>query len=166
MLPFISQHFGFSFSVQKCKIYKTIILHVVLCGYKTLSLTLREQNRLKVFLNNVLKGLSGHKRDETGGGWGKPNEESQNLYSLQNIIRVIKPRMTMYHAWNGEGCIQHFGSKPWRIENSRETLIYKLTSWSSVLLESYQLCRYSMISQQLFKSKGSVQCSQTPSTSL
>jgi hypothetical protein len=54
----------------KIRIYKTIILPVVLYGCETLSLTLREEYRLKVFQNRVLKIL-GPKRGEVTGGWRK-----------------------------------------------------------------------------------------------
>ena len=50
----------------KIKIYKTIILPVVLYGCETLSLTLREESRLRVFENRILKQIFGPKRDENG----------------------------------------------------------------------------------------------------
>jgi hypothetical protein len=52
----------------KVKIYKTIILPVVLYGCETWSLTLREEHRLRVFENRVLRGIFGPKRDEVMGG--------------------------------------------------------------------------------------------------
>jgi hypothetical protein len=53
----------------KVKIYRTIILPVVLYGCETWSLTLREEHRVKVFENGVLRGIFGSKRDEvTGNG--------------------------------------------------------------------------------------------------
>jgi hypothetical protein len=58
-----------------------------------LSLTLREEHRLRVFENRVLRRIFGPKRDEVTGGWGKLcSEESHNLYSSQSIIRMIKSR--------------------------------------------------------------------------
>jgi hypothetical protein len=75
------------------RIYKTIILPVVLYGYKTWSLTLREEHRLRVFENKVLKRIFGPKRDEVTGGWRKlHNEELCDLYSSSSIIRIIKSR--------------------------------------------------------------------------
>jgi hypothetical protein len=75
------------------KIYKTIILPVVLYGCETLSLTLREKHRLRVFENKVLRRIFGPKRDEVTGGWRKPhNEELHSLYSSLSIVRVIKAR--------------------------------------------------------------------------
>jgi hypothetical protein len=49
----------------KIKIYKTIILHVVLYGCETLSLTLREEHRLRVFENRVLRRIFGPKREKS-----------------------------------------------------------------------------------------------------
>jgi hypothetical protein len=77
----------------KIKIYKTIILPVVLYGCETLSLTLREEHRLRVFENRVLRRIFGPKRDEVTGGWIKlHNEELHGLYSSPSIVRVIKAR--------------------------------------------------------------------------
>jgi hypothetical protein len=65
----------------KIRIYKTIIFPVVLYGYETWSLTLREEHRLRVFENSVLMRIFGPKRDEVIGGWTKlHNEELHNLY--------------------------------------------------------------------------------------
>jgi len=55
----------------KIKIYRTIILPVVLYGCKTWSLTLREERRLRVFENRVLRRVFGPKRDEATGEWRK-----------------------------------------------------------------------------------------------
>jgi hypothetical protein len=61
-------------------IYKTIILPVVLYGCETCSLTLREEHRLRVFENGVLRRKFGPKRDEVTGRWIKlHNEELQKL---------------------------------------------------------------------------------------
>jgi hypothetical protein len=77
----------------KIKIYKTIILPVVLYGYETWYLTLREEHRLRVFENRVLRRIFGPKRDEVTGGWRKlHNDELHGLYSLPSIVRVIKAR--------------------------------------------------------------------------
>jgi hypothetical protein len=60
----------------------------------SLSLTLREEHRLRVFENRVLRRISGPKRDEVTGGWRKlHNEELHGLYSSPSIIRGIKARM-------------------------------------------------------------------------
>jgi hypothetical protein len=77
----------------KIKIYKTIILPVVLYGCETLSLTSREEHRLRVFENRVLRRIFGPKRDEVTGGWRKlRNEELHGLYSSPSIVRVIKAK--------------------------------------------------------------------------
>jgi len=73
------------------KIYRTVILPVVLCGCETWSLTLREERRLRVFENRVLRGIFGAKRDEVTGEWRKlHNVELNDLYCSPNIVRVIK----------------------------------------------------------------------------
>jgi hypothetical protein len=62
------------------EIYKTITLPVVLYGYKTWSLTLREEHRLRVFENMVVRRIFGLKREEVAGGWRRlHNEELHNL---------------------------------------------------------------------------------------
>jgi hypothetical protein len=64
----------------KIRIYKSIILLVVLYGCETWSLTSRQEHRLRVFENKVLRRISGPKRDEVTGGWRKlHNEEFHNL---------------------------------------------------------------------------------------
>jgi hypothetical protein len=66
---------------------------VVLYGCETSSLTLREEHRLRVFENRVLRRIFGPKRDEVTRDWRKlHNEELHNLYSSPNIIRNIKSR--------------------------------------------------------------------------
>jgi len=77
----------------KIKIYKTIILPVILYGCETSSLTLREELRLRLFENRVLRRVFGPKRVEVTGEWRKlHNEELIDLYSLPNIVRVVKSR--------------------------------------------------------------------------
>jgi hypothetical protein len=74
------------------RVYKTIILPVVLYGCDTWSLTLREKHRLRVFENRVLRRIFGPKRDEVTGEWRKlHDEELRDLYSSPSIIRMIKP---------------------------------------------------------------------------
>ncbi|KAJ4434068.1 hypothetical protein ANN_16387 [Periplaneta americana] len=77
----------------KVKIYKTVILLVLLCGCETWTLTLREEHRLRVFENKVLRKIFGAKRDEVTGEWRKlHNTELHALYSSPDIIRNIKSR--------------------------------------------------------------------------
>jgi hypothetical protein len=66
---------------------------VVLYGYETWSLTLREEHRLTVFENKVLRRIFRPKRDEVTGEWGKlHNKELRDLCSSPSIIRIIKSR--------------------------------------------------------------------------
>ena len=61
---------------------------VVLYGCETWSLALREERRLRVFENRVLRKVFGPKRDEVTGEWRKlHNEDLNDLYSLPNIVR-------------------------------------------------------------------------------
>ena len=77
----------------KIKIYRTIILPIVLYGCETWSLALWEEHRLRVFENRVLWRVFGPKRDKVSGEWRKlHNEELSDLYSLPNIVRVVKLR--------------------------------------------------------------------------
>jgi hypothetical protein len=73
----------------KIKIYRTVILPVVLYRCETWSITLREEHRLRVFENRVLRRIFGPKRDEVTGGWRRLH----GLYSSPSAVRVIKARM-------------------------------------------------------------------------
>ena len=71
----------------KIKIYRAVILPVVLFGCETWSLILREERRLGVFENRVLRRIFGPKRDEVTEEWRKlHNEELNDLYSSPNIV--------------------------------------------------------------------------------
>jgi hypothetical protein len=75
----------------KIKIHRNIILPFAWHGCETWSLILREEPRLRVFENTVMRGIYGPKRDEVTGEWRKLyNEELHDLYSSPNIVRVIK----------------------------------------------------------------------------
>ena len=77
----------------KIQIYRTIILPVVLYGCETWSLILREERRLRVFVNRVLRRIFEPTRDEGTGEWRKlHNEELNDMYYSPNIFRVIKLR--------------------------------------------------------------------------
>jgi hypothetical protein len=75
----------------KVKMYKTIILPVVLYGCETWSLTLRKEHRLTVFKNRFPRRIFGPRRDEVTGEWRKLHiEELHNLYSSPDIVRQVK----------------------------------------------------------------------------
>jgi hypothetical protein len=76
----------------KIKIYRTVVLPVLLYGCETWSLILREEHRLRVFENRVLRRIFGPKR-EVDRSWRKlHNDELHSLYSSPNIVRMIKSR--------------------------------------------------------------------------
>jgi hypothetical protein len=95
----------------KIRIYKTIILPVVLYGRETWSLILKEEHSLIVFENRVLRS------DEVAGGWRKlHNEELRDLYSSLSIIRMIKSRRM---RWTGH--VARMGQK----KNANRLLVGK-----------------------------------------
>jgi hypothetical protein len=96
---------------------------VVLHGYETWYLTLREEHR--VFENRVLRKIFGPKRNEVTGGWRKlHNEELRDLYSSPSIIRVIKSRRM---RWAGHVArLERRGMLVgywWEIQTRRDTRI-------------------------------------------
>jgi hypothetical protein len=101
----------------KIKIYKTVIFAVVLYGCESLSLALREEHRLRVFENRVLRKIFGPKREEDG-SWRKlRNDELHNLYSSPNIVRVIKSRRMRWaghlaRMGEGRGVYRVFVGRP------------------------------------------------------
>jgi hypothetical protein len=87
------------------KIYRTIILPVILYGCVTWLLTLRDERRLRVFENRKLRRIFGPLRDEVTVKWRKlHNEELNDLYSSLSIFRVIKSRRL---RWSGH--VAHMG---------------------------------------------------------
>jgi hypothetical protein len=108
----------------KIRVYRTVVLPVVLYGCETWSLTLREEQSLGVFENRVLRRIFGAKRDKATGEWRRlHNEELNDLYSSPHIIRVIKSRRMRWaghvacmrrarRMYEGkERCIQDFGGE-------------------------------------------------------
>jgi hypothetical protein len=99
-----------SYKKPKIKIYKTVILPVVLYGCETLSLTLREEHRLRVFENRMLR-IFGPKREENR-SWRKlHNDELYSLHSSPNIVKVIKSRM----RWAGRVACMGEGRGVYRV---------------------------------------------------
>jgi hypothetical protein len=91
----------------KVKIHKTIILPVVLYGCGTWSVTLREEHRLTVFENKVLRRIFGPKRDEVIEEWKKLySGELHKLYSSPDITRQMKSRRM---RWAGH--VAHMGEE-------------------------------------------------------
>ena len=81
----------------KIKIYRIIILPLVLHGCETWLLILREESRLRVFENRVLRRIFGPKRNKVTGEWRKlHNEERNDLYSSPNFILAVKSRRTRW----------------------------------------------------------------------
>jgi hypothetical protein len=101
LLSFGAESVVFQVAIQKLKDQdRTIILPVVLYGRETWSLTLKEECRLRVFENRVLRRALGPKKDEVTGECRKlHNEDLNDLYSLPNIVRVVKSRRM---RWAGQ----------------------------------------------------------------
>jgi hypothetical protein len=76
----------------KIKIYRSVILSVLLYGFETWSVTLREERRLRVFENRVLRRILGPKGDEVTGELRKLHIEELNDLYPPHIIRVMKSR--------------------------------------------------------------------------
>jgi hypothetical protein len=97
----------------KIKIYKSIILSVPLYRCETWSPTLRDEQRLKVYENRVLKRIFGSKREEVAGSWRKLyNKKLHKFYSSPNIIRVIEEYEVggiCSTQGKAEKCIEDFG---------------------------------------------------------
>ena len=93
LLSFVAESFASSLLSKNVniEIYRTIILPDILFGFETWSLTLREERRLRVFENRVLRNIFVAERDEKTGEWRRLHEDELcALYSSLNIIPVIK----------------------------------------------------------------------------
>ena len=105
----------------KIKIDITITLPVVLYGCEIWSLTLKEEHRLRVFQNRVLRRSFGTKTDEVTGEWRRlHNEKLNDLYPSPNIIRVRKLRRMVWTYGGKERCKQRFGGGNLRERNHLE----------------------------------------------
>jgi hypothetical protein len=98
----------------------------VLYGCEFCSLTFREEHRLRVYENRVLRKIFGPKREEDG-SWRKlHNDEVHRLYYLSNIVRVIKSRRLRWAGHvarmeGGERFLQGFGWEARRKETTGKT---------------------------------------------
>ena len=93
---------------KKIKTYRTTILPIFLFGCETWTLILREELRLGVLENRLLRRTFWPKRDEVTGKWKIPhNEELNDMYCAHIIARVIKSRMrlSVYVACIGRGVV-------------------------------------------------------------
>jgi hypothetical protein len=128
LLLFVPKSFVFLTHIKnlKIKIYKTVILPVVLYGCEAWFLTLGEEHRLRVFKNRVLRKIFGPKREEDGKWRILHNNELHSLYFSTNIVRVIKSRK-MRVGWTcgthegGERCLKGFGWEARRQETTGRT---------------------------------------------
>ena len=113
---------GFYTNNRSCRWFdSSIILPVFLYGCETWSLTLRDERRLRVFENRVVRRVFGPKRDEVTGEWRKLHKKKlSDLYSLPNIVRVVKSRRmrwTRHVARMREGRVVHrvmVGKPEWK----------------------------------------------------
>jgi len=101
-------------------------LPVVLYGCETWSLTLREERKLRVFENRVLRRIFGPRRDEVTVEWRiLHNEDLNDLYSSPNIVRVIKSEgrdgLGMWRVWVRRGGVWGLGEKTRGKETTEET---------------------------------------------
>ena len=95
MLLFGAEPFVFPDAIQKFKDQDIQNYNFAFClyGCETWSLTLREERRLRVFENMVLRRIFGLRKDKVTGDWRRlHNEELNDLYSSPNIVTVIKSR--------------------------------------------------------------------------
>jgi hypothetical protein len=111
----------------KVKIYKTVIVPIILYGCETWSLKLRDEHRLRVFEKRVLKSIFGPKGNGGTGEWRKLHSEELHIfYSSPNNMMQIKSRRMRWveHvACMGEESVQGFGGKARRIETTYKTKV-------------------------------------------
>jgi hypothetical protein len=115
---------SFGLIIKNTKIYRTIILPIILYGCETSLLTLTGEGRLRVFEYRVLRITFGLRTDEVTQKWRKlHNEELNYLYSSPNIVRVVKLRIrrVVQIVCMGERCILGLGGETWRKETTWET---------------------------------------------
>jgi len=137
LLSFGAVSFVFQFAIQKLKfkIYGNIILPVVLYGCETWSLTLREECRLRLFDNGMLRRILGPMRDEVTGEWRKLHtEELNDMYCSSNIVRVIKSRKMRWvghvaHMGEGKGIYRVLVGEP----EGKRPLVRPRCRWEDII---------------------------------
>jgi hypothetical protein len=108
------------------EISRTIILPVVLCGCETWSLAYREEHRVRLYENRVLRRIFEPKWDEITGEWRKiHNKELNHMYPWPKVIRVIKSRRKRW-VWHIALVVERRGAyRVWwghiRKQTSRKT---------------------------------------------
>jgi hypothetical protein len=119
LLPFGSESFASRLLSRnvKFKIYKTIILPV-LYGCETWSFTLREEHRLRVFENRILRRIFGPKRDEVTGEWRKMNNVLIPRYHYASQVKANEVGGACGTHGRGEKSVQGFGGKARRKETT------------------------------------------------
>jgi hypothetical protein len=130
---------------KNVKIYETIMFPVVLYGCETWSLTLREEHRLRVFENRVLRRIFGPERAEVAGGWRKlHNEELCELYSSPSIIRIIKLKKidewAICHEWGKRGRHITLFSKVFRYFSSVKCEVLTICTMKNTAIWDITLC--------------------------
>jgi hypothetical protein len=135
----------------KINIYRTTILPVVLYGCETWSVTSRQEHRLRVLQNTVVRKIFGPKSDEVLGEWRRlNNKEVYDLYSSPNIICVMKARMrrvghvaiweTEVHTgfWWGNLRTKEHLENPGTDERTSLKWIFKKWEWGMVWIDVSQ----------------------------
>ena len=115
---------SFCLLIKNIKIYRTIILPIVLYGCEISLINLTGERRLRVFEYRVLRRIFGPRMDEVTGKLH--NEELNYLYSSPNIVRVVKLRTirrTVPIVRTGERCTQGFGGETLGKETTWETQV-------------------------------------------
>ena len=102
---------------MKIKKYKTI-LSVVMYGYEALFRTLREECRVMVFVNRILRRIFGPKRDANGEWRRIHNEQIHSLYRSPNVVTAIK---SIRLGWAGHVAKMEEGSSAFKILTSKPT---------------------------------------------
>ena len=107
----------------------TTILPVVLYGCETWSLTLKEESRLRVFENRILRRIFGPKGDENGEWRRLHNEELHSLYRSPNVVKVIKSRRL---RWAGHVARMEEGRRAFKMSTGKRPLGRPRRRWEDL----------------------------------